>query len=105
MLTESSAAVVRATLPAVQAHVTAITGRFYQRMFAAHPELLDLFNRGNQATGAQQAGAPDGMVSTFLHDRVAAGDALRLSPPFGEVSAVAGTGRWCWPAPGGSTRS
>lgn len=55
MLSESSAAVVTATLPAVQANGTAITARFYQRMFGAHPELLQLFNRGNQATGAQQA--------------------------------------------------
>lgn len=28
------------------------------------------------------------MVSTYLHERVAAGDTLRLSPPFGEVSAL-----------------
>ncbi|MFU8873810.1 globin domain-containing protein [Micromonospora sp. SL4-19] len=55
MLSESSAAVVAATLPAVQAHGEAITGRFYQRMFDAHPELLDIFNRGNQATGQQKA--------------------------------------------------
>ncbi|MET7836811.1 globin domain-containing protein [Micromonospora sediminicola] len=55
MLSESSAAVVTATLPAVRAHGEAITGRFYQRMFDAHPELLDLFNRGNQANGQQKA--------------------------------------------------
>ena len=47
MLSESSAAVVTATLPAVRAHGEAITGRFYRRMFDAHPELLDLFNRGD----------------------------------------------------------
>ncbi|WBC15058.1 globin domain-containing protein [Micromonospora sp. WMMA1998] len=55
MLSESSTAVVTATLPAVRAHGEAITGRFYQRMFDAHPELLDLFNRGNQANGQQKA--------------------------------------------------
>ncbi|SCL32498.1 nitric oxide dioxygenase [Micromonospora nigra] len=67
MLTESSAAVVTATLPAVQAHGEAITRRFYQRMFDAHPELLDLFNRGNQATGAQQAALAAAVVAYAEH--------------------------------------
>jgi nitric oxide dioxygenase len=32
-----------------------ISGRFYNRLFAAHPELLrNVFNRGNQAVGSQQ---------------------------------------------------
>ncbi|MGW1060342.1 globin domain-containing protein [Micromonospora rubida] len=67
MLTESSAAVVRATLPAVQAHGEAITGRFYRRMFDAHPELLDLFNRGNQATGQQKAALAAAVVAYAEH--------------------------------------
>ncbi|MFK4110229.1 globin domain-containing protein [Streptomyces sp. NPDC002176] len=55
MLSPSSAATVRATLPAVGAAIGEITERFYARLFAAHPELLrNLFNRGNQASGAQQ---------------------------------------------------
>ncbi|MDN5820484.1 MAG: globin domain-containing protein [Brachybacterium sp.] len=46
---------VRATLPLVGAHIDEIAPVFYQRMFSAHPELLvDTFNRGNQAQGAQQ---------------------------------------------------
>ncbi|WP_320068602.1 globin domain-containing protein [Micromonospora sp. RTGN7] len=67
MLTESSAAVVRATLPAVQAHAEAITGRFYRRMFDAHPELLDLFNRGNQANGQQKAALAAAVVAYAEH--------------------------------------
>ncbi|MCM0676100.1 globin domain-containing protein [Micromonospora phytophila] len=67
MLSESSAAVVTATLPAVQAHGEAITGRFYQRMFDAHPELLDIFNRGNQATGAQRAALAGAVVAYAEH--------------------------------------
>lgn len=55
MLSEQSAATVRATLPAVGAAIGDITERFYARLFAAHPELLrDLFNRGNQAAGTQK---------------------------------------------------
>ncbi|WP_223774491.1 globin domain-containing protein [Streptomyces sp. 135] len=65
MLSEQSAAVVRATLPAVGAAIEDITGRFYERMFAAHPELLrDLFNRGNQAAGVQRQ-ALAGSIATF----------------------------------------
>ncbi|GAA4567009.1 FAD-binding oxidoreductase [Micromonospora coerulea] len=67
MLSESSAAVVTATLPAVQAHGEAITGRFYQRMFDAHPELLNLFNRGNQATGQQQAALAAAVAAYAAH--------------------------------------
>jgi nitric oxide dioxygenase len=37
----------------VAAHAEQITARFYPRMFAEHPELLRLFNQGNQATGEQ----------------------------------------------------
>ncbi|MGY6652454.1 globin domain-containing protein [Amycolatopsis sp. TRM77291] len=54
MLSPASAAVVRATLPVVRAHAVEITGEFYSSMFAAHPELLDLFNQGNQADGRQK---------------------------------------------------
>jgi nitric oxide dioxygenase len=55
MLSAKSAEIVRATLPAIGAAIGDITPVFYQRMFAAHPELKrDLFNRGNQAQGDQQ---------------------------------------------------
>lgn len=50
MLSEQSAATVRATLPVVGAAIGEITERFYAGLFEARPELLrDLFNRGNQA--------------------------------------------------------
>ncbi|MET7572141.1 globin domain-containing protein [Streptomyces sp. NPDC005492] len=65
MLTAQSATVVRATLPAVGAAIEDIAGRFYERLFAAHPELLrDLFNRGNQAVGAQRQ-ALAGSIAAF----------------------------------------
>ncbi|SCG72609.1 globin domain-containing protein [Micromonospora coxensis] len=67
MLSESSAAVVAATLPVVRAHGEEITGRFYPRMFAAHPELLNLFNRGNQATGQQKAALAAAVVAYAEH--------------------------------------
>lgn len=65
MLTGHSAAVVRATLPAVGAAIEDITERFYAKLFAARPELLrDLFNRGNQAAGVQRQ-ALAGSITAF----------------------------------------
>ena len=42
-----------ATAAVVAEHAEQITARFYPRMFAEHPELLRVFNQGNQATGEQ----------------------------------------------------
>ncbi|MQS17700.1 hemin transporter [Streptomyces kaniharaensis] len=92
MLSAKSAEVVEATLPVVGAAIGDITPRFYDRLFAAHPELLrDLFNRGNQANGTQRqalagsiaafAGAliahpdqrPDAMLARIAHKHVSVG--------------------------------
>ncbi|MFF3331233.1 globin domain-containing protein [Streptomyces sp. NPDC002888] len=71
MLSEQSAATVRATLPAVAAAIGEITERFYAGLFAAHPELLrDLFNRGNQAAGTQRQ-ALAGSIAAFATHLVA----------------------------------
>ncbi|CAL9345496.1 Flavohemoprotein [Streptomyces sp. enrichment culture] len=70
MLSEESAAVVRATLPAVAGALDEITTRFYGAMFRDRPELLDgMFNRGNQASGAQRralAGSVAGFATALL---------------------------------------
>ncbi|MFF4505024.1 globin domain-containing protein [Streptomyces sp. NPDC001401] len=72
MLSAESAAVVRATLPAVAGALDEITTRFYGAMFRDRPELLDgMFNRGNQASGAQRralAGSIAGFASALLED-------------------------------------
>ncbi|MFD7446708.1 globin domain-containing protein [Streptomyces sp. NPDC059909] len=82
MLSEQSVPVVRATLPAVGGAIGEITDRFYRNLFTAHPELLrDLFNRGNQAGGAQKqalAGAIAGFA-TMLVDRPGARPDVLLS--------------------------
>ncbi|WP_432570784.1 globin domain-containing protein [Kineococcus sp. SYSU DK005] len=65
MLSERSRPVIEATLPVVAQNVEQIADRFYARLFAAHPELLDgTFNRGNQAQGTQQV-ALAGSVAVF----------------------------------------
>ena len=53
LLCESSESVVRATAGVVAEHAEQITARFYPRMFAERPDLLRVFNQGNQATGEQ----------------------------------------------------
>ncbi len=92
MLSAESAALIRATLPAVGGALDEITTRFYATMFAEHPELLDgMFNRGNQASGAQRralagsiaafAGSllaepgtrPDALLARIAHKHVAVG--------------------------------
>ena len=54
MLSAESTTVVRATAGVVAQHAVEITSRFYPAMFEAHPELLRLFNTGNQANGDQR---------------------------------------------------
>ncbi|OIJ66843.1 globin domain-containing protein [Streptomyces mangrovisoli] len=80
MLSPESAAVVRATLPAVGGALGEITTRFYGTMFAEHPALLDgMFNRGNQATGEQRqalAGSIAGFATALVADPDARPDAL-----------------------------
>lgn len=64
-LTPEQAEIVTQTLPVVGANIEKITPNFYNRMFAAHPELIaDTFNRGNQKQGAQQK-ALAASVATF----------------------------------------
>ncbi|MEW2120769.1 globin domain-containing protein [Streptomyces sp. NPDC005474] len=80
MLSAESAALVRATLPAVAGALDEITARFYATMFHDRPELLDgMFNRGNQASGAQRqalAGSIAGFAGALLDNPGARPDAL-----------------------------
>ncbi|WML92131.1 globin domain-containing protein [Thiothrix lacustris] len=54
MITAESLAIVQATVGLVREHGTEITSTFYRSMFVTHPELKNLFNMSNQATGGQQ---------------------------------------------------
>ncbi|TFW28476.1 flavohemoprotein [Massilia arenosa] len=54
MISEASRPYIDASVPVLRQHGLAITTRFYERLFAAHPELKHTFNMGNQANGAQQ---------------------------------------------------
>src|SRR5450631_985579 len=63
LLSDRSAAVVAATAGVVASHAEQITARFYPRMFAEHPELLRVFNQGNQATGEQSRALAGSVVA------------------------------------------
>ncbi|CAL9435324.1 Flavohemoprotein [Actinosynnema sp. ALI-1.44] len=67
MLSAVSSDIVRATLPVVRDHAVEITSAFYPSMFAAHPELLDLFNQGNQADGRQRVALASAVVAFAEH--------------------------------------
>ena len=45
---------IDASVPVLREHGVTITRTFYRNMFAAHPELTNIFNMGNQANGSQQ---------------------------------------------------
>ena len=53
MLSEHHRSIVAATVPALRQHGETITRNFYRNMFAAHPELFNLFNPANQRDGGQ----------------------------------------------------
>jgi nitric oxide dioxygenase len=63
LLSPEALDVVWATAPVVAAHADQITAHFYPRMFAAHPELLRVFNQGNQATGEQSKALAGSVVA------------------------------------------
>ncbi|WP_313814912.1 globin domain-containing protein [Glutamicibacter sp.] len=71
MLSTQSRPVIEATLPIIAERISSITPKFYQRLFTAHPELLDgTFSRSNQKNGSQQQ-ALAGSIAVFATHLVA----------------------------------
>lgn len=62
MLDQQTKDIIKATIPVLEQHGTTITQTFYKNMFAAHPELLNVFNKTNQKQGRQ----PMALASTVL---------------------------------------
>jgi nitric oxide dioxygenase len=54
LLNRSTIDIIKATVPVLEKYGETITTRFYQLMFANHPELLNIFNHANQKQGRQQ---------------------------------------------------
>lgn len=59
--------IVKATVPVLEEHGTAITTVFYKNMFAEHPELLDIFNETNQKLGRQQTALAMTVLAAAKH--------------------------------------
>lgn len=76
MLSETARPVIEATLPIIGERIAHITPKFYARMFAARPELLDgTFSRANQRNGSQQQ-ALAGSIAAFATHLVEHPDTL-----------------------------
>lgn len=67
LLSPESEAVVKATAGVVAENANAITARFYPHMFAANPELLNVFNQANQAIGEQPRALAASVVAYAVH--------------------------------------
>jgi nitric oxide dioxygenase len=66
-LSPDSEAVVAQTAGVVAEHAEEITQVFYPDMFEAHPELLNVFNRANQAIGEQPKALAASVVAFAVH--------------------------------------
>lgn len=67
MASAETIAIVKATVPVLEAHGIAITSVFYQNMFVEHPELLDIFNKTNQKLGRQQTALATTVLAAAKH--------------------------------------
>lgn len=67
MLSEKSVQIVKSTVPVLEVHGVAITKRFYEMMFSAHPELLNIFNHANQKQGRQQTALANVVYAAAFH--------------------------------------
>lgn len=67
MASPQTIAIVKATIPVLEEHGTAITKVFYQNMFNEHPELLDIFNETNQKLGRQQTALATTVLAAAKH--------------------------------------
>ena len=100
MISAASRPYIDASVAVLREHGLTITTEFYKRMFAAHPELSNLFNMGNQASGAQQQslasavfayaaniGAPEALgpvVTRIVHKHVSVGIRAEHYPIVGQ---------------------
>lgn len=67
MLSEQTKEIVKQTVPVLEQHGTEITKVFYKKMFEAHPELLNIFNKTNQKQGKQQTALAQTVLAAAKH--------------------------------------
>jgi nitric oxide dioxygenase len=67
MLSKEAVQIIQSTVPVLEVHGVAITKRFYELMFTAHPELLNIFNHANQKQGRQQAALANAVYAAAMY--------------------------------------
>ncbi len=67
MLSEKTIRIVKEITPAVAANADTITRCFYERMFAANPEVKAYFNQAHQHSGGQQKALAGAICAYFTH--------------------------------------
>ncbi|NRD79127.1 NO-inducible flavohemoprotein [Bacillus sp. BRMEA1] len=67
MLDQKTIDIVKSTVPVLEQNGEKITTRFYQLMFGAHPELLNIFNHANQKQGRQQRALASAVYEAAKH--------------------------------------
>lgn len=67
MLSPSTIAIIKSTVPVLEIHGTSITKRFYELLFTNHPELLHIFNHANQREGKQSAALANAVYAAATH--------------------------------------
>ncbi|PHS68122.1 MAG: nitric oxide dioxygenase [Methylophaga sp.] len=63
MLSQQTIEVVESTIPLLAEHGQTITQNFYEKLFAAHPELKNVFNLNNQQDGNQSRALADAVFA------------------------------------------
>ena len=109
MISAASRPYIDASVAVLREHGVAITTTFYRKLFAAHPDLGNLFNMGNQARGAQQQslaaavfayaanignpGALGAVINRIVHKHVSVGIRAEHYPIVGQylLGAIADT--------------
>ncbi|CAG8130918.1 unnamed protein product [Penicillium nalgiovense] len=79
-LTPGQIEIIKATIPILEEHGYTISSVFYQTLLAEHPELNEVFNTANQASGHQARALAGALYAYALHidDLAALGPAVEL---------------------------
>lgn len=67
MLSEQTKEIVKQTVPVLEQYGNEITKVFYEKLFEAHPELLNIFNKSNQKQGKQQTALAQTVLAAAKH--------------------------------------
>ena len=67
MLSQQTIDIIKSTVPVLAQHGVTITKTFYKNLLEKYPELLNYFNRANQAQGRQQTALANTVYAAAAH--------------------------------------